>query len=101
MIKLSSPPLQLITFKDLNNIEYKEKVLNHAGKGTGKFKSWYNIEYQSPSMLSGTKTNKVPDIEQTNNGTESDNQKETTKTALNNNKIKEICENSHSFEQAK
>ena len=68
--------------------------------------------YASPSTLSGTKPwidinwyqnmDSVHDIEHTNNTTESDNEKETTETALINNKIKEIYENSHlCFQQAK
>ena len=96
----------MITFKDLNNIECKGKTISCAGKGTGKYRSCYNIEYQNPSTLSGTKTwidiNNVHDIQRTNNGTERDNQKETTKIALSNNRIKEIYENIHlCFEQAK
>ena len=44
----------------------------------------------------------VHDIEVTNNATESDKQRETMETALNNNKTKEIYENSHlCFEEAK
>lgn len=39
--------------------------------------------------------NNVHDIELTDIVTESDNQKESTKTALNKNKVKEIYKNSH------
>lgn len=59
-----------------------------------------NTGYQSPSTFSGTKkwmdiNNNVHDIELTDTVTESDNQKESTKTALNKNKVKEIYKNSH------
>ena len=54
---------------------------------------YYSIEYQSPSTLSGTEIwidiNNVYDFELTNNVTESDNRKETTETALNENKEKQ------------
>ena len=65
-----------------------------------------NFEYQSPSTLSGTKAwidiNNVRNIVLANNVTGNDNQKKPTKTALNNNKIGEIYENSNlCFEQAK
>ena len=50
----------------------------------------YSIEYQSPSILSGTEIwidiNNVHDFELTNNATKSDNRKETTEIALNENK---------------
>ena len=53
----------------------------------------YSIEYQSPSILSGTEIwidiNNVLDFELTNNATKSDNGKETTETALNENKEKQ------------
>ena len=39
--------------------------------------------------------NNVHDIELTDTVTESDNQKESNKTALNKNKVKEIYKNSH------
>ena len=101
-IKLQSLPLivkpnHLIKFKDLNNIEYKGKVLNCAGKATDTHKLGYNNEYHSPSTSNGTKI-----WIGINNVTESDNQRETMETALNNNKTKETYENSHlCFEQAK
>ena len=62
-----SKPNQTIKFKDLNDIECIGRVISRAGKATGKYKSCYNIEYQSPLALNGTKTwidvNSVHDVE--------------------------------------
>ena len=49
-------PNQIIKFKDSNDIECIGRVVSRAGKATGKYKSCYNIEYQSPLTLDGTKT---------------------------------------------
>ena len=40
-------PNQIIKFKDSNDIECIGRVISRAGKGTDKYKSCYNTEYQS------------------------------------------------------
>ena len=49
-------PNQVIKFKDSNDIECIGRGTGCAGKATGKYKSCYTIEYQSPLALNGTKT---------------------------------------------
>ena len=49
-------PNQIIKFKDSNDIECIRRIISRARKATGKYKSCYNIEYQSPLALNGTKT---------------------------------------------
>ena len=39
---------QIIKFKDSNDIECTGRVISRPVKATGKYKSCYNIEYQSP-----------------------------------------------------
>ena len=55
-------PNQIIKFKDSNDIECIGRVISRAGKATGKHKSCYNNEYQSPLALHSTKTLIVFDI---------------------------------------
>ena len=45
-----------IEFVDENNTICLAKVINHAGKATGKYDNSYNIEYKAPLERSGTKT---------------------------------------------
>ena len=45
-----------IKFADENNVARVAKVINRAGKATGKYDNCYNIEYKALSEWSGTKT---------------------------------------------
>lgn len=45
-----------IKFIDKNSIKWLAKVINRAGKKTGKYDSCYNIKFKAPSARSGTKT---------------------------------------------
>ena len=45
-----------IKFVDENNTTCVAKVINCAGKATGKYDNCYNIQYKAPSEHSGTKT---------------------------------------------
>ena len=75
-------PNQVIKFKDSNDIKCIGRVINLAGKATGKYKSCYNIEYQSPLALSVTKTwidlNSVHDIEVINSSTKNNEHNQTS-----------------------
>ena len=51
MININSNAKSVEALKDLNNTEYKGKVISE-GEATGKYKLCYNIEYQSPLTLS-------------------------------------------------
>ena len=70
-------PNQIIKFKDSNVIECIERVISHVGKATGKYKSCYNIEYQSQ----GTKTwinVSVHHVEVINSATENNERNQTS-----------------------
>ena len=75
----SHTPVQansIISF-NTDNINYKAKVLNRAGKASEKYKSCYNIEYLSPDHLMGQQTwTDLDNIDITSVG----NKPETTKT---------------------
>ena len=65
--KVVMKPNQIIKFKDSNDIECIERVISHTEKASGKYKSCYNIEYQTPLALNATKrcidANSVHNIE--------------------------------------
>ena len=58
------------------------RVISRAGKATGKYRSCYNIEYQSPLALNGTKTwinvNSIHDTEVINSSTENNEHNQTS-----------------------
>ena len=98
-------PNQVIKFKDSNHIECVGRVTGCAGKATGKYKSCYNIKYQSPLALNGTKTwisvNSVDNIEVINSSTENNEHNQTSnenkiiKEHKKINEIEEIYINNH------
>nr|XP_039264060.1 uncharacterized protein LOC120339893 [Styela clava] len=45
---------QMVTFKN-DGILCEAEILNRAGKATGKYRNCFNVEYKSPSHLSGVK----------------------------------------------
>ena len=45
-----------ISFTNDNNEHGIAKIIGPAGKSTGKYKLWKNIEYEEPETLAGTKT---------------------------------------------
>ena len=71
--KIVMKPKQIIKFKDSNDIECIERVISHTEKASGKYKSCYNIEYQTPLPLNATKrwidANSVHNIEVINSST--------------------------------
>ena len=50
-------PNQTITFSTNGNETRSAEVLSRAGKRTGRFGNWYNIEYTAPRNLRGKKDN--------------------------------------------
>ena len=48
---------QRISFRHDNGENYTAKVLSRAGKSSGKYSNWYNIEYESPDAIIGKKDN--------------------------------------------
>ena len=104
-------PNQIIKFKDSNDSECIGRVISHAGKVTGKYKSCCNIEYQSPLALNVTKTwinvNSAGDVEVINSSTENnEHSKQAMKTRpqknTQKNEIEEIYISNHlCYEKAK
>ena len=45
---------QVVQFQDQTNTLHEGKILGRAGKATGKYKQWYNIQYYKPDHLTGT-----------------------------------------------
>ena len=86
------------------------RVISRAGKATGKYRSCYNIEYQSPLALNGTKTwinvNSIHDIEVINSSTENNEHNQTSNkneiiVEHKKKEIEEIYINHLCFEEAK
>ena len=104
-------PNQIIKFRDSKDIECIGRVISRAGKATGKYKSCYNIEYQSPLTLNSTKKwidiNSVHDIEVINSSTENNKHNRTSNEneiieEHQKNEIEEIYINNHlCYEEAK
>ena len=104
-------PNQIIKFKDSNDIECIRRIISRAGKATGKYKSCYNIEYQSPLALNGTKTqinvNSVHNVAVINSSTENNEDNQTSNEIKiieehKKNEIVEIYINNHlCYEEAK
>ena len=71
--KVVMKPNQIIKFKDSNDIECIERVISHTEKASSKYKSCYNIEYQTPLTLNARKrwidANSVHNIEVINSST--------------------------------
>ena len=80
--KLVMKPNQIIKFQDSNGFEYIGRVIRHTGKAIGKYKSCYNIEYQSPLTLNGTKAwidvNGVHDKEVVNSSNDNNEHNQTS-----------------------
>ena len=71
-------PNQIIKFKDSNVIECIGRVISHAGKAIGKYKSCYNIEYQSQGTKTWINVNSVHHIEAINSATENSEHNQTS-----------------------
>ena len=50
-------PKETVEFRSSDDRWFKAKVLSRAGKATGKYKSWLNIQYIEPENLNGQTTN--------------------------------------------
>uniref|UniRef100_M4AZE1 Integrase catalytic domain-containing protein n=1 Tax=Xiphophorus maculatus TaxID=8083 RepID=M4AZE1_XIPMA len=44
---------QIVTFRNAEGVSRKAKVLGRAGKATGKYKNWFNLELLEPAGVAG------------------------------------------------